>query len=312
MALYLVTGGAGFIGSHLAEGLVARGDKVRVIDNLESGKIENIKDFCNDIEFVEGDVRDKGTLEGAMADVDYVLHVAALRSVPRSVDDPFATNEVNVQGTLNVLWYAKEAGVRRVVFASSSSVYGMEERLPQREGGPLAPVSPYAVSKLAGEYYCSTFSSIYGLETVRLRYFNVFGPRQDPRSQYAAVVPIFISGGLNGEQVEVHGDGLQSRDFTYIANTVDATLLASTTPGISGQVFNIACGERHTILALIKTIEKFIGKDVKYVHTEARKGDIRHTMADINKSQKLMGYKPNVTFEEGLTKTVEWFKTHTS
>ncbi|HHT9134603.1 MAG TPA: NAD-dependent epimerase/dehydratase family protein [Candidatus Avalokitesvara rifleensis] len=311
MASYLVTGGAGFIGSHVAEELVRRGETVRILDNFDSGTPGNISQFRQDVDLVEGDLQDLSILRKALDSIDYVLHLAAVRSVPRSVDDPLSTNKVNVQGTLNVLWGAKEVGVKRVVNASSSSVYGGGGKLPQVETQVPNPLSPYAVSKLAAENYCEVFSKIYDLETVSLRYFNVFGPRQDPKSQYAVVVPIFIDAGLNGRQVEIHGDGLQSRDFTYIANTVDATLLAAVTPGISGKVFNIACGKRYSVLDLLKTIEGLLGISIRYVHTKPRPGDARHTQGDISLASQLMGYKPKVSFEDGLRNTIEWFKNNT-
>jgi len=303
MALYLVTGGAGFIGAHLVERLLSQGETVRVLDNLDTGRKENLVHCLKKVDFWKGDIRDKKTVKKAMKGVDYVLHIAAQRSVPRSIDDPLSNNEVNVQGTLNVLWWAKEADVRRVVCASSSSVYGDSQAMPLKEG-----YTPYPVSKLVGEYYCEVFYKIYGLETVSLRYFNVFGPRQDPRSQYAAVVPLFIEAGLDGRQVEVHWDGLQSRDFTYIENTVNATLLAATVPGAAGKVFNVGCGEDYSILDLLKTVEKIIGKPISYTRSEARKGDVRRTLADVSLAEKLLGYKVSIGFEEGLEKTAEWFR----
>lgn len=311
MASYLVTGGAGFIGSHVAEELVRRGETVRIFDNFDSGTLENISCFRQDVDLIEGDIRDLSILRRALGGIDYVLHLAAARSVPRSINDPLSTNEVNVQGTLNVLWGAREANVKRVVNASSSSVYGGGGKLPQVETQTPHPLSPYAVSKLAAENYCEVFSRIYDLETVSLRYFNVFGPRQDPKSQYAVVIPIFIDAGLNGKQVEIHGDGLQSRDFTYITNTVDATLLAAVTPGISGKVLNVACGKRYSVLDLLKAIEGLLGVSIKYVHTKPRAGDARHTQGDISLARQLMGYEPKVSFEDGLRNTIEWFKNNT-
>ncbi len=308
MALYLVTGGAGFIGSHLVERLLKQGEEVRVLDNLDTGRKDNLANYLKEIDFRKGDIRDGKTVEKAVTGVDYVLHIAAQRSVPRSIDDPLSSNEVNVQGTLNVLWWAKETGVRRLVYASSSSVYGNSQAMPLKESYAPSPLSPYAVSKLVGEYYCRVFYNIYGLETVSLRYFNVFGPRQDPYSQYANVVPIFIKAGLDGRQVEVHWDGLQSRDFTYVENTVNATLLAATVPGVAGRVFNVGYGKEHSILDLIKTIERIVGKPINYVHTEARKGDVRRTLADISLAEELLGYKARIGFEEGLEKTTLWFK----
>lgn len=312
MASYLITGGAGFIGSHLAEELVRRGEKVRILDNFDSGTLENISQFQKSIDLVESDLQDLDILRKALDSIEYVIHLAAVRSVPRSVDDPLSTNEINVQGTLNVLWTAKEAGVKRVVNASSSSIYGGSDTLPQLETQPPNPLSPYAVSKLAAEYYCRVFSQIYGLETVSLRYFNVFGPRQDPSSQYAVVVPIFINAGLNGRQAEVHGDGLQTRDFTYIDNTVEATLLAAVAPNVSGKVFNVACAEHHSVLDLLKTVKQILGVPIKYVHTAPRAGDARHTQADITLARELLNYQPKVSFEEGLQRTVEWFRNNTS
>ena len=308
MALYLVTGGAGFIGAHLVERLLSQGETVRVLDNLDTGRKENLVHCLKKVDFWKGDIRDKKTVKKAMKGVDYVLHIAAQRSVPRSIDDPLSNNEVNVQGTLNVLWWAKEADVRRVVCASSSSVYGDSQAMPLKEGYTPYPLSPYAVSKLVGEYYCEVFYKIYGLETVSLRYFNVFGPRQDPRSQYAAVVPLFIEAGLDGRQVEVHWDGRQSRDFTYIEDTMNATLLAATVPGAAGKVFNVGCGEDYSILDLLKTVEKIIGKPISYTRSEARKGDVRRTLADVSLAEKLLGYKVSIGFEEGLEKTAEWFR----
>lgn len=308
MALYLVTGGAGFIGSHLVERLLGQGQEVRVLDNLDTGRKDNLTNYLKGIDFRKGDIRDGKAVEKAVKGADYVLHIAAQRSVPRSIDDPLSSDEVNVHGTLNVLWRAKEAGVRRVVYASSSSVYGNSQAMPLKEGYTPAPLSPYAVSKLVGEYYCKVFHKIYGLETVSLRYFNVFGPRQDPHSQYAAVVPLFIEAGLDGGQVEVHWDGLQSRDFTYIENTVNATLLAATVPGVAGEVFNVGCGREHSVMDLLKTIERIIGRSINYVRAEARKGDVRRTLADVSLAERLLGYKVSVGFEEGLERTTEWFR----
>ncbi len=308
MALYLVTGGAGFVGSHLVERLLNRGDRVRALDNLDTGRKENLSNFLKEIDFYKGDIRDARVMRKAVKGVDYVLHVAALRSVPRSVDNPLASNEVNIQGTINVLWWAKQAGVKRVVYASSSMVYGEDQAMPLRESYTPSPKSPYAISKLVGEQYCGVFYKIYGLETVCLRYFNIFGPRQNPYSQYATVVPVFIRAGLDGNQVEVHWDGLQSRDFTYVENTVDATLLAATAPGVAGMAFNVGCGRDYSILDLLKAIEKIVGRSIPYINTEPRKGDVRRTLADVSLAEKLLGYRVSVGFEEGLERTVEWFK----
>lgn len=308
MALYLVTGGAGFIGSNIVSELVRRGEKVRVIDNFCEGKKENLENVMKDIELVEGDIRDMEILCSVVKGVDYILHQAALRSVPRSVNDPVSTNEVNITGTLNVLIAAKEAKLKRVVFASSSSIYGDTERFPQSEDDVPSPISPYAASKIAGEYYCRIFSKIYDLETVSLRYFNVFGPKQDPLSEYAAVIPKFILSALDGEELEIHGDGLQSRDFTYIDNVVEANILSATTPNISGEVFNIACGNSYSIIDIKNTIEEILGKKLKYYHTPERKGDVRKTWADIRKAERLLGLKVKIDFKEGLRRTAEFFK----
>lgn len=309
MAMWLITGGAGFIGSSIVAELVKRGEKARVLDNFCEGKKENLEEVIKEIELIEGDIRDKDTLSSVMKDIDYVLHQAALRSVPRSVDNPFSYNEVNITGTLNVLIAAKEAKVKRVVFASSSSIYGDLEKFPQCENDLPSPVSPYAASKVAGEYYCKIFSKIYGLETVSLRYFNVFGPKQDPLSEYAAVIPRFIISALKNEELEIHGDGLQSRDFTYIDNVVSANILSATTPNISGEVFNVACGESYSIIDIKNIIEKVMDKKLKYYHTSPRKGDVRKTWADITKVEEKLNFKTRVDFDEGIRKTIDYFKT---
>jgi nucleoside-diphosphate-sugar epimerase len=285
--LYLVTGGAGFIGSNIAEALVHRGDRVRVLDDFSTGRRENLADLGVDV--VEGDLRDAATVRRAVAGVDGVFHEAALRSVPRSVDDPLSSNEVNVTGSLVLLLACREARVRRLVYASSSSVYGDDPTLPKVETLPTQPISPYAVSKLAAEHYCQTFARLYGLETVSLRYFNVFGPRQNPESKYSAVIPRFLAQALAGEPLEVHGDGEQSRDFTYIDNVVQANLLAMSTPGVSGEVFNVACGTRHSLLAIADAIAGFLGRRLARNHVAARAGDVRHTQADIGKAERLLG-----------------------
>lgn len=310
MSLYLVTGGAGFIGSNIVETLVKKGEKVRVIDNFVSGKRENLSPFLDKIELIEGDIRDLPLLKKTTKGVDYILHQAALRSVPKSVGDPVPYNEVNVGGTLNVLLAAKEAGVKRVVFASSSSIYGDTEDFPEKETYLPLPISPYAASKLAGEYYCHVFSKVYGLEAVSLRYFNVFGPRQSLETQYAVVVPRFIINMLNDESPPVHGDGSQSRDFTYIDNVVEANILAATMPEISGEVFNIACGEDYTVLDLVKHLNKIMGKRLKPKFTPPRPGDVPRTLADISKARKLLKLEIKVNFEQGLKKSVEWFNEH--
>ena len=307
MARYLVTGGAGFIGSNIVEELVIRGEAVRVIDNFLTGKRENIAPFLGKIELVEGDIRDRKALDDAMKGVDFVLHQAAMRSVPKSVEDPFTTNDINVFGTLNLLMAAKEAGVKRVVYASSSSVYGDAKKFPQKETDLARPISPYGVSKLAAENYCVTFAKTYGLETVSLRYFNVFGPRQNPESKYSAVIPAFISRMSNNERPIVEWDGKQSRDFTYVANVVKANLAAAVTPGISGEVFNVACGTTASVIGIVNGLNKIMKTKIKPEYAPKRQGDVRKTYADITKLGRLLKVRPFVQFEEGLRKTAEWF-----
>jgi UDP-glucose 4-epimerase len=308
MASYLVTGGAGFIGSNIVEHLIGLGHHVRVLDNLCEGRKENLAEVMDKITFVVADLRDRQAVGEAVGGVDYVLHQAALRSVPRSVVDPLSTTEVNITGTVNLLVAARDARVKRVVFAASSSVYGDAKELPLSESLMPRPISPYAVSKVTGEYYCSAFTKLYGLETVSLRYFNVFGPRQDPQSEYAAVIARFTLAALRGEPLEIHGDGLQSRDFTYIANVVNANLLAATKPGIAGEVFNVGCGERYSILDIKACLEKILGKQLEAYHTPSRQGDVRHTQADTSKAEALLGHTPTVGFEEGMRRTVEYFR----
>jgi len=310
MSLYLVTGGAGFIGSNIVDALIAKGETVKVIDNFVSGKRENLSSVLDKIELIEGDIRDLPFLKKVTPGVDYILHQAALRSVPKSVDDPVSFNQVNVEGTLNVLLAAKEARVKRVVFASSSSIYGETTLFPEKESHLPAPISPYASSKIAGEHYCHVFSKTYGLETVSLRYFNVFGPRQSLESEYAVVVPRFIISMLNSQSPPIHGDGKQSRDFTYIDNVVEANILAAAAPGVSGEAFNVACGSAHTVLALVEYLNKVIGKELKPEFTPPRPGDVQRTLADISKAQRLLKLKIKVDFEQGLKKSVEWFKEH--
>ena len=305
--MYLVTGGAGFIGSHLVEKLVAIGERVRIIDNLSSGKHANMAGFEGKIELIVGDLLDYAAVCKAMEGVQVVFHQAALRSVPFSVENPTLVNRVNVEGTLNVLTAARDARVKRVVYASSSSVYGKGTMLPKSEHETLSPISPYAVSKLTGEYYCRVFSELYGLETIGLRYFNVYGPRQDPSSQYSAVIPRFISWALQGEPLEVHGDGLQSRDFTYIDNVVAANLQAAHSQLGIGGAFNVGQGKAHTLLDLIDLLEEIVGTKLHLLHTAGRAGDVRYTRADISESQRCLGYRPQISFEEGLVRTVEYF-----
>jgi len=303
---FLVTGGAGFIGSNVAEALVARGDRVRVLDDLSTGRRENLQ-AIGEVELVEGDLRDPAAVRRAVAGVEGVFHQAALRSVPRSVDDPTSTNDVNVNGTLNLLMAAREAGVRRLVYASSSSAYGDDPTLPKVETLPANPISPYAVAKLAAEHYCRTFARLYGLETVSLRYFNVFGPRQNPESKYSAVIPRFLELALARRPLEVHGDGEQSRDFTYIDNVVQGNLRAMDAPDVSGEVFNVACGTRHSLLAIADAIGDFLGRPLERHHVAPRAGDVRHTQADIGKARRLLGFEPEVSFDDGMRRTCAYF-----
>ncbi|MFA6609954.1 MAG: SDR family oxidoreductase [Candidatus Omnitrophota bacterium] len=307
MAHYLVTGGAGFIGSNIVEELVKRGKKVTVLDSFITGKIENIAPFMKKITLVKGDIRNKKDLEKALKGVDYCIHQAALRSVPKSVDDPFTTNDINVTGTLNLLMAAKKAKVKRVVYASSSSAYGDVKKFPQREADYPSPISPYGVSKLAAENYCVTFAKTFGLETVSLRYFNVFGPRQNPESKYSAVIPMFIFKMVKGESPVVEWDGKQARDFTYVANVVEANLRACVTPSISGEVFNVALGSCISVLDIVNEVNKILKTDIKPVFAPKRAGDVRKTYADSRKMMKKLRMKKLVQFEPGLRKTVDWF-----
>ncbi len=304
--LFLVTGGAGFIGSNIVEALLRRGDRVRVLDDFSTGRRENLAGLTG-VEVVEGDLRDAATVRRAVEGASGVFHQAAVRSVPKSVDDPFSSNDVNITGTLALLMACRQAKVPRVVYASSSSVYGDDPTLPKVETLPTNPVSPYAVAKLAAENYCRVFARLYGVETVSLRYFNVFGPRQNPESKYSAVIPGFLDRAMQGLALEVHGDGEQSRDFTYIDNVVDANLRAMETPGVSGEVFNVACGTRHSLLAIADEIAKFLGRPVERNHVAPRPGDVRHTLADISKAERLLGYRPLVGFSDGMRRTCEYF-----
>jgi UDP-glucose 4-epimerase len=309
--LRLVTGGAGFIGSHVVERLLRDGIRVRVLDNFSTGRRENLafaRDVGDRLEVIDGDLRDLAAVERAVRDVDVIYHQAAMRSVPRSVDDPLGANENNVTGTLHLLDAARRMKVRRVVYASSSSIYGDNPELPKREDQQPAPISPYAVSKAANEAYARVWTKLYGVETVGLRYFNVFGPRQDPTSEYAAVIPRFIIWGLRGQPLEVHGDGTQSRDFTFIENVVAANILAGEAPDASGEAFNVGCGERTSLLEVIGMLESIIGKKVERRHTPSRGGDVPHTLADVAKAKRLMGYTPLVGFADGFRRTVEYFK----
>ncbi len=308
MAQVLVTGGAGFIGSHLVEALLRRGDQVRVFDNFSTGRRENVKHLLDDIELIEGDLRNFDAVRRAVADVEIVFHQAALASVQRSIDDPITANAVNVTGTLHVLMAARNAGVRRVVFASSSSVYGDTPTLPKVETQAPQPLSPYAVSKLAGEQYCMAFSVVYGLPSIALRYFNVFGPRQDPHSEYAAVIPRFIDRMVRGLPPIIYGDGLQSRDFTYIENVVDANLAAADAPVDCSAVFNVGTGERISLLDLAAQINRVLGSHLMPEHHPPRAGDVRHSLASIEAISHTLGYAPRITLAEGLARTIEWFR----
>lgn len=303
----LVTGGAGFIGSNLCIALLERGFGVRVLDNLVTGREENLQGYEREIEMIRGDIRNPDEVAKAVKGVDVVFHQAALPSVPRSVADPWTSNEYNVTGTLNVFIAARDHGVKRVVYASSSSVYGNTEVLPKVETMVPRPMSPYAVSKLTGEVYGRVFTELYGLETVGLRYFNVFGPRQDPNSEYAAVIPKFIKALLAQESPTIYGDGEQSRDFTFITDVVEANILAAEAPGVGGEVFNIACGHRTTLNELLEMVRSITGSTVETVYTDPRPGDVKHSLADIDKAQRLLGYQPRIGMEEGLQNTVEWF-----
>ena len=303
----LVTGGAGFIGSHISNRLLSEGHEVRVIDNLATGRRSNLAAIESEIELVEGDIRDLEQITAAAAGCDAIVHLAAVPSVPRSIADPVRSHEANATGTLNVLLAAREAAVARVVFASSSSIYGAAKELPKHEGLTPLPISPYAVSKLAAESYCRSFHAVYGLETVALRYFNVFGPRQDPRSEYAAVIPRFIWAYRHGEPPVIFGDGEQSRDFTYVENVVEANLAALSAPGVGGRVYNIACGQRITLNEITETLRVQLGAEVAAVHGPERPGDVRHSMADIARARRELGYEPSVALAEGLRRTVEHY-----
>jgi UDP-glucose 4-epimerase len=308
MSRVLVTGGAGFIGSNLVEALVASGNDVRVLDDLSTGALDNLADIRPAPEVVLGDIRDPETVLQASDGVEVLYHLAALPSVARSVGDPLTTHRVNVDGTLNVLQSARSTGVRRMIYASSSSVYGDTPRLPKEEDMPLSPQSPYAASKAAGEGYSRSFAHAYGLETVSLRFFNVFGPRQDPTSQYSAVIPRFINHMLAGSSPEIFGDGEQSRDFTYVANVVEALKLAATAgPDAVGQALNVGFGSRTTLLELVATINDLLGTTIAPSFSAARPGDIRHSHADITKAERLIGYRPSVSVQAGLEKTIAWF-----
>jgi nucleoside-diphosphate-sugar epimerase len=307
MAHYLVTGGAGFIGSHLCEELVRRGETVRVVDSLITGKRANLAHIPN-VEFIEGDLADVAVAARAVSGIDYVLHQAAIPSVPRSVEDPITSNRANVDASLNVLVAARDAGVKRLVYAGSSSAYGNSPTMPKVETMPTAPLSPYALQKLVAEQYCQMFTALYGLETVTIRYFNVFGPRQDPSSPYSGVISLFISALCEGRRPIIFGDGEQTRDFTYVANVVDGVLRACHAKEASGEVINVATNGRVSLNQLFKTLRGLVGANVEPIYEKPRAGDVRDSQADISKAARLLGYKPLVSFEQGLKNTVEWFR----
>jgi len=308
MEKFLVTGGAGFIGSNIAAELVSQDCFVRVIDNLLTGKKSNLAGIIDRIEFIEADMGDGKIARSAMKDIDIVLHQGALPSVPRSIDDPAATHRHCLDATFTLLLAARDAGIKRFVYASSSSAYGDTPTSPKVETMSPVPLSPYAADKLAGEYYAKVFYNVFGLEAVSLRYFNVFGPHQDPTSQYAAAIPAFVTAILKDKPPTVFGDGLQSRDFTYIDNVVEANLLAARAEHAAGEVLNIACGKAVTVNEVIDIINELLGKNIKPIYTDPRPGDVKHSLADISAAEKILGYKPSVRFKDGLQKAIDWYR----
>jgi UDP-glucose 4-epimerase len=308
MGIYLVTGGAGFIGSHIVSQLVERGEQVRILDNLSTGRRGNLAGLVDRVEFVQGDLINRPDVERAVDGVEVVFHEAALASVPRSVEAPLATNAACVTGTVNLLDASRRSGVRRIVYGGSSSAYGDQPTPAKHEALLPAPLSPYAAAKLAGEFYCQAFTATYGLETVTLRYFNVFGPRQDPRSEYAAVIPKFITEMLAGRRPTIFGDGRQSRDFTYIDNVVQGNLLAAEAPAAVGRTVNVACGQSYDLLELIAGINRVLGADIQPNFEPPRAGDVRESLADISLARELLGYEPIVDFNEGLRRTIEFYR----
>lgn len=307
MSKSLITGGAGFIGSNLVRFLLDKGIAVRVLDNFETGKRENLTEVDSDIEIVEGDIRDREAVDKAMAGIDVVYHLAALGSVPRSIEDPVTTHNVNVNGTFNVFDAARTVGVRRVVFASSSSVYGQSPVLPQHEDLPMMPISPYAASKATGEMYARAFYAAYGLQSACMRYYNVFGPRQDPHSQYAAAIPLFVSAYLRDEAPKIFDDGEQSRGFTYIDNVMNANYLAATAPEMHGEAMNVSTVDAVTVNKVVHTIRELLGKDIQPEYLPPRKGDIKHSLADVSRAKELIGYEPLVTFDDGVRRAIDWY-----
>jgi nucleoside-diphosphate-sugar epimerase len=307
MSLCLVTGGAGFIGSHLVRRLLAGGHAVRVLDNFSTGHAANLAEVAGAIELIEGDIGDEQTAARCARGVDAVFHLAARASVPRSVEFPVEANHANVTGTLNLLVAARDAKVRRFIYSASSAAYGDTPTLPKVESMPPQPLSPYAVSKLAAEYYCSCFWHVYGLETISLRYFNIFGPRQDPQSAYAAAIPAFVSRMIRGERPVIYGDGEQSRDFCYVDNAVEANVLAMRAPRLAGEVVNIACGERITLNAIVALINQHLGSRLAPIYEPVRAGDVRHSLAALDAAQRIIGYRPGVMFAEGLARSLAWY-----
>ncbi|HIA00793.1 MAG TPA: SDR family oxidoreductase [Myxococcales bacterium] len=308
MSTYLITGGAGFIGSNLVDALVQRGDEVRVIDDLSSGSLGNLTQVIDSIEFHKGDIRDSGLIERLLQGCDYVLHSAAIPSVARSVKDPELTHDVNVNGTLSLFRQAQKAKIKRVVFAGSSAVYGNTEVLPKVEEMRPTPLSPYAAHKMCGEYYARLFSELYALDVVTLRYFNVFGPRQDPKGDYAAVIPKFVARMMAGKPPIIYGDGSQTRDFCYIDNVVAANLAALTAPKAAGGVYNIACASRHSLLDLVALVNQYLGTQLVPVFEDIRPGDVLHSVAGIEAARRDLGYEPQVAFADGLRSTVAWYR----
>jgi len=308
MERFLVTGGAGFIGSNICRKLISQRCFVRVVDNLLTGKMSNLDGIIEKIEFIEADMGAPEVAQEAMKDIDVVLHQGALPSVPRSIEEPDLTHKHCVDATFTLLVAARDAGIKRFVFAASSSAYGDNPTLPKVETMPANPLSPYAAAKLAGEYYCRVFYTVFGLETISLRYFNIFGPHQDPTSQYAAAIPAFVTAILKDEPPTVYGDGEQSRDFTYIDNVVEANLLAARAKQTRGEVVNIACGKRVTVNTVIELVNKIVGRDIKPVYSNPRPGDVKHSLADISLARKVIGYEPVVDFGSGLEKAIQWYR----